>query len=143
MPTAKSLRTKKRLVGEAKDISCLLDEGIEMYLFQKNVHHLSKWQQWLGEFGEEESSGVGKRLCSNFLCEAIFQPHYPTWKFFSLNYYGLGNSQAVRDIHCFVKELDPHIMFLIETKPVYSKSWTYEVEAGHEVYFGCLLNDLG
>lgn len=61
MPTAKSLRTKERLVGEAKDISCLLDEGIEMYLFQKNVHHLSKWQQWLGEFGEDRREQWGRK----------------------------------------------------------------------------------
>ena len=52
-------------------------------------------------------------------------------KILRLNYYGLGNSQAIRDIHSFVKELDPQIMFLTEiTKLVYSKSWIYEVEAG-------------
>ena len=30
VPTAKSLRTWKRLTGEAKDISCSLDEGVDV-----------------------------------------------------------------------------------------------------------------
>ena len=30
IPTAKSLRTWKRLIGEAKDISCSPDEGVDV-----------------------------------------------------------------------------------------------------------------
>ena len=30
IPTAKSLRTWKKLIGEAKDISCSLDEGVDV-----------------------------------------------------------------------------------------------------------------
>ena len=57
---------------------------------------------------------------------------------------GWETHKQLRDIHCFVKELDAQIMFLTEiTKLVYSKSWIYEVEAGNDVYFGCFFNDSG
>ena len=39
-------------------------------------------------------------------------------KILSLNHYGLGNSQAVRDIHCFVKELDPQIDDVENSSPM-------------------------